>query len=121
MPGVDAVVPVLYTDRTFGSGRGIPERRLAEQFIRRAEQAGFVVRDALCRAADAWGSYLDRATPVSGHPLAMIDENPVTEQAPDAACVLDGPDAGGALPAPDGPTAVRIAEALAALRRRRAR
>ncbi|GAA1802975.1 DUF4192 family protein [Agromyces neolithicus] len=112
MPGVDAVVPVLYTDRSFGSARGIPERRLAEQFIRRAEQAGFVVRDALCRAADAWGSYLDRATPASGHPLAMIDENPVTDHAPDAAEVLDGPDSVAALPAPDGRAAVRIAEAL---------
>ena len=113
MPGVDAVVPVLYTDRSFGSSRGVPERRLAEQFIRRAEHAGFVVRDALCRAADAWGSYLDRATPMSGHPLAMIDENPVTEQAPlEAARVLDRPDAGGVLPAPDGPTAVRLADAL---------
>lgn len=113
MPGVDAVVPVLYTDRTFGGTRGIPERRLADQFTRRAEHAGFVVRDALCRAADAWGSYFDRATPVSGHPLAMIDENPVIEQAPDAARVLERPDAGGVLPAPDGPTAVRIAEGLA--------
>ncbi|GAA1748500.1 DUF4192 family protein [Agromyces humatus] len=112
MPGVDAVVPVLYTDRTFESEGGIPERRLAEQLIRRAEQAGFVVRDALCRAADAWGSYLDRETPVSGHPLGMIDANPVTEQAPDAADALDAPGAGGVLPAPDGRVALRIAEAL---------
>ncbi len=112
MPGVDAVVPVLYTDRTFESERGIPERRLASQFIRRAEQAGFVVRDALCRGADAWGSYLDSETPASGHPLEMVDENPVTELAPDAAGVLDAPDAGGAVPAADAPVALRIAEAL---------
>ncbi|MCD2443924.1 DUF4192 domain-containing protein [Agromyces sp. SYSU K20354] len=112
MPGIDAVVPVLYTDRTFESERGTPERRLAEQLIRRAEQAGFVVRDALCRAADAWGSYLDRETPASGHPLGMIDDNPVTAQAPDAAGVLDDPAASGVLPAPDGRVAVRIAEEL---------
>ena len=112
MPGVDAIVPVLYTDRTFRSARGIPERRLAEQLIRRAQDAGFVVRDALCRAEDAWGSYLDRSMPASGHPLAMIDENPVTDQAPDAAGALQAPDAIASLPTSDGPTAMRIAEAF---------
>lgn len=112
MPGVDAVVPVLYTDRTFESSGGIPERRLADQLIDRAGQAGFIVRDALCRGADAWGSYLDRSTPATGHPLGMIDENPVTDLAPGDLAVLDSADAAGGLPAPEAQVAARITEAL---------
>jgi hypothetical protein len=50
--------------------------------------------------------------PASGHPLAMIDENPVTDQAPDAAGALQAPDAIASLPTSDGPTAMRIAEAF---------
>ena len=75
MPGVDAVVPIAYTDATFDAARGVPERPLLSLLVRRAEQAGFAVRDALCRAADGWGSVLDPATPTAGHPLAMIDES----------------------------------------------
>ena len=36
-----------------------PRARLLSLLVRRAGQAGFGVRDALCRAADGWGSLLD--------------------------------------------------------------
>ena len=55
MPGIDAVVPVVYTDARF-AGRGIPERALLQLLVKEAERAGFTVRDALCRGADAWAS-----------------------------------------------------------------
>ena len=83
MPGVDAVVPIAYTDRTFESSRGLPERVLLALLVRRFEQAGFQVRDALCRAADGWGSLLDPATPARGHALAMIDESAAATALPE--------------------------------------
>jgi hypothetical protein len=73
MPGVDAVVAVAYTDDTFARRRGLPERALLQTVVARAEEAGFLVRDALCVAADGWGSLRDPATPVQGHPLALIE------------------------------------------------
>ncbi len=112
MPGVDAIVPVVYTDARFDSGRGVPERAFLGLLVKEAERAGFLVRDALCRAADAWGSILDRATPGAGHPLALIDESPVTRLTPDGMEVLDSPGAAGALPEGDSGTADAIARVL---------
>ena len=112
MPGVDAVVPIIYTDGRFAAGRGMPERALLGLLVKEAERAGFTVRDALCRAADAWGSALDRSTPATGHPLTLIDESPVTQLAPGSGEVLDAPDAAGALPDGDRATTDAIARAL---------
>ncbi|MFD4420379.1 DUF4192 family protein [Agromyces sp. NPDC058484] len=115
MPGVDAVVPIAYTEATFAARRGLPERALLSLVVRRAEQAGFVVRDALCRAADAWGSLLDPETPASGHPLAMIEGSAAADRAPVAASGLGSPASGGALPQPDERRAAAIAAELDAL------
>lgn len=112
MPGVDAVVPVAYTDARFDAGRGVPERLLLGLLVKQVERAGFVVRDALCRAADAWGSVLDRTTPANGHPLALIDESPVTKLAPDDLAVLDAPEAAGSIPAADAVASAAVAAAL---------
>ncbi len=114
MPGVDAVVPIAYTDATFATGGVMPERRLLSLLVRRAEQAGFAVRDALCRAADGWGSLLDADTPATGHPLAMIDASPAAAQLPAEDRVHDTADAGGRLPVPDETVAADIATELAA-------
>ena len=112
MTGVDAVLPVVYSDGRFAAARGMPERALLGLLVKEAERAGFTVRDALCRAADAWGSARDRSTPVRGHPLALIDESPVTQLAPGGGEVLDAPDAAGALPESDPATTGAIARAL---------
>lgn len=114
MPGVDAVVPIAYTGRTFAKSRGVPEQALLTLFVRRAEQAGFRVPDALCRAADGWGSLLDPSTPAEGHPLATIDESAAAARLPDADPVLASPAAGGRLPAPDDELSAAIAGELAA-------
>lgn len=114
MPGVDAVVPIAYTDATFARARGIPEQAVLSMLVRRAEQAGFGVRDALCRAADGWGSLLDPSTPAAGHPLAMIDESAAAARLPDADHVLASPAAGGRLPAIDVELSAAIAAELRA-------
>jgi Domain of unknown function (DUF4192) len=113
--GVDAVVPIVYTDATFAGAAGIPERALLALVVRRAEQAGFRVRDALCRAADAWGSLLDPDDPPAGHPLTLIDESPAARHAPDATALLGSPSSVGELPEPDPTMARAIASELTAL------
>ncbi|WP_173922015.1 DUF4192 family protein [Agromyces sp. Marseille-P2726] len=115
MPGVDAIVPIVYTDATFAGAAGIPERTLLSLVVRRAEQAGFHVRDALCRAADAWGSLLDRDGPATGHPLELIDQSPAARQAPDSGAALGTASSLAELPEPDAATAGAIASELAAL------
>ncbi|HET6672214.1 MAG TPA: DUF4192 family protein, partial [Agromyces sp.] len=114
IPGVDAVVPIAYTDATFAARRGMPEQALLSLVTRRAEEAGFIVRDALCRAADAWGSVLDPDTPESGHPLSMIDESPVAEQVQFQASRLGTAESGGELPQRDDARAESIATELGA-------
>lgn len=82
IPGVDAVVPVAYTDDSFGAVPGIPHERFAEALVARAELSGFLVRDALCVGADGWGSYLDPECPAGGHPLSDIAASAVHEAIP---------------------------------------
>ncbi|WP_164990488.1 DUF4192 family protein [Agromyces albus] len=114
MPRVDAVVPIVYTEATFERSRGVPERALLGLLVKRAEEAGFLVRDALCRAADAWASILDPNAPAAGHPLALIDESPVTRLAPHEVEVLASPGAAGDLPEADPEMAAAIAAAISA-------
>lgn len=71
-PGVDAIVPVVYSDDAFGTGSEPPGRVIADAVLRLAREQGFVVKDALGVASDGWGSYLDHATPSGGRPLALI-------------------------------------------------
>ncbi|TFD65760.1 DUF4192 domain-containing protein [Cryobacterium ruanii] len=77
--GVDAVIPVIYTDDSFGGTPGIPGEQFAEILNRRLELSGFLLRDSLCVAADGWGSYLDPDCPAGGHPLSDIEESPIYE------------------------------------------
>lgn len=112
MRGVDAVVPVVYSDATFAGSRGVPEHALLGLVVKRAQQAGFRVRDALCHAADAWGSILDPETPETGHPLALIVESTIVRQAPAGAEVLTSPAASVELEEAEPDVAAAIAAAL---------
>ena len=85
IPGVDAVVPVIYTDDSFVEARGIPREGFAEVLNRRLELSGFLLRDSLCVSMDAWGSYLDPQCPAGGHPLSDIAESPLNDEATDPA------------------------------------
>lgn len=80
--GVDAVVPVVYTDRSFRQLGGMPQQRFATALVEAAERSGFLVRDVLCVASDGWGSYDDPACPREGRPLSDIAGSAVAEVAP---------------------------------------
>ncbi|WP_411720210.1 DUF4192 domain-containing protein [Mycetocola sp.] len=73
---VDALVLVVYTDDTFTAGDAMPYRAVIDNILSRARYSGFLVRDALCVASDAWGSYLDEDCPPEGRPLGLIAESP---------------------------------------------
>jgi hypothetical protein len=82
--GVDGVVPVVYTERSFRQLGGMPQRRLASALVEAAERSGFLVRDVLCVASDGWGSYDDPDCPREGRPLSDIAGSAVTTAAPSA-------------------------------------
>jgi hypothetical protein len=83
IPGVDAVVPVVYTDDGFETTVGMPHQRFAKTLAERAELSGFLLRDSLCVAADGWGSYLDAHCPAGGRPLGEIASSPVPQAIPE--------------------------------------
>lgn len=89
IPEVDAVVPLVYTSARFDAGNVPPHGEAMNALIFHAERSGFLVRDALCVAADGWASYLDSAVPPGGHALALIADSAVSarlaaERPPDA-------------------------------------
>lgn len=71
-PGVDAIVPVVYTDDAFGAGAEPPGRTIADAVLELASAQGFTVKEALCSAADGWGSYLDPGLPAGGRSPALV-------------------------------------------------
>ncbi|WP_172979987.1 DUF4192 family protein [Agromyces agglutinans] len=73
LDGVDAVVPIAYTDARFAGRGGAGARALLRIAIRRAEEAGFHVRDGFVVAGDAWASVRDRTAPPDGYELALIE------------------------------------------------
>jgi hypothetical protein len=89
LQGVDAVVPVVYTGRPFAAPGGIVHADFVAVVLERFEFSGFVVRDALCVAADAWGSYLDEPRPgvdgrPTGSPLSLIAASTAHEAIPES-------------------------------------
>ena len=98
IPGVDAVVPVVYTDERFADSARIPRGPFVGSVIDRLRYSGFRVRDALCVAADGWGSYLDDTCPPSGRPLAAITDSPVLVGLPADDAQADAVEQGAVLP-----------------------
>ncbi|QKJ18222.1 DUF4192 family protein [Microbacterium hominis] len=97
---VDGVALIVYCPEQFGEeGPAMPRRRLIDALTERARRIGLRVVDALCVAADAWGSYLDDP-PGAGAPLTAIavaarpGEAPLPTPAADplAACALPAVD-----------------------------
>lgn len=62
----DGVTPVVFTDDRFCQGDDITHAPLVRAVIQRADACGLHVADALCLAADGWGSYLDPECPPEG-------------------------------------------------------
>src|SRR4051812_5968011 len=73
LDGADGVVPVVYADGLFATAIG-PARALLDPLGTAARRAGLRVKDALCVAADGYGSLLDPELPVSGQPLEELPE-----------------------------------------------
>lgn len=82
LQGVDAVVPVVYTDVPFRQPEGMPQQPFATELVLAAERSGFLVRDVLCVASDGWGSYDDPECPWVGRPLSDIAGSAVRAAAP---------------------------------------
>lgn len=82
LPGVDAVVPVIYTDEGFAGSAVIPHVEFAELMGRRLELSGFALRESLCQASDGWASYFESAVPAGGHPLDEVSGSSATEMIP---------------------------------------
>jgi len=82
LSGVDGVVPVVYTDETFAGSSGMPRAAFVRAVIARFEFSGFDVRDALCIAADGWGSYFDPKCPPQGRALSDIADSRVLDGVP---------------------------------------
>lgn len=116
--GADGVIPIVYTDDRFLQCGGIPREAFTATLIDRAHTAGFSVKDALCVAADGWGSYLAapgvRATPL---PLARIEGSRAPAGIPRADEVeLCSPQQRATLPRIDRGRRDRIQRACARLR-----
>lgn len=129
IPGVDALVPVVYTDQSIGAdavtAADLPQGAFLAAIRHRAAQAGFLVRDALCVAHDGWASYLEADEPVLGrrngslrHPLNDIARSSVNGGIPaDARRELARLHTGADLPKVDLATRERCARRLARYQR----
>jgi hypothetical protein len=76
IPEADAVTLVVYVDLPFAAADGIVHAPLIAELLSRADSCGLSVPDALCVAADGWGSYLDPEVPPRGRPLTEIASLP---------------------------------------------
>ncbi len=114
--GVDAVVPVVYTTSGMSGVEPLPHTSFAGIVIDRARASGFLVRDALCVGADAWGSFLEPEA--RGHPLSEITQSHSHTAVPAHArrplAVLRN---GAELPTVDKPAKERCARLLRRYRR----
>ncbi|GAA3893820.1 hypothetical protein GCM10022381_39330 [Leifsonia kafniensis] len=110
IPGADAVVLVVYTDRGIARLDRLPNDSFVGVVLERARTSGFVVRDALCVGADAWSSYVEPA--VGGHPLAEIAQSGVHAAVPERARQLAVLQSGAELPIVTKPAKEKCARLL---------
>lgn len=89
LPAADALVPVVYTE---DAGKRPPAEALVGALLRRADAAGYRVRDAFWVGPADWGSFFDSA---DAHPrrLELIADSPVHAQVSEkgiaSACSLE--------------------------------
>lgn len=116
IPGVDAVVPVVYTDDRFADA-GAPHAAFARTLVQRSQMSGFLVRDALCVGANGWGSYDDPELPPGGRPLDDIARSAVHAELPESGHGHQGVAAMAELPRVDPAARERVARSLRRYRR----
>jgi hypothetical protein len=73
LDGADGVVPVVYADGPFPEALA-RARGLLDELRTAGRRAGLRVKDALCVAADGYGSLLDPDLPDAGRPLSELPE-----------------------------------------------
>jgi len=76
VPEVRRMLIVVYADRPFDDGGDVPGASLVRPLVRRLLDSGFVVHDALCVAADAWGAYDGHDAGIP-HALDELDAAPL--------------------------------------------
>ena len=111
LPEVDGFAAIVYTAASYRDG--MPHRALLEALAVRADAAGLRVSDALCVAADGWGSTLDPESPDAGWNLDEIERG--AEAMPELPAPTGDQASGATLPAPDLATKERVARALTQL------
>lgn len=109
---VDGVTPVVFTDDAFCRDDDITHAPLVRALMRRADTCGLHVADALCLAADGWGSYLDPECPPEGRPRSELARELALPQKRD---VSADQNAGLELPHADRAAKERVGDALAAI------
>ena len=109
----DAVVLVTYTDDPLRDAEGaLAQKELLDALLDRAHACGLWVKDALCVAQDAWGSYVDAA--MGDRPLSDIDGRALETPLPPIPAGADQ-HTGTALPKVSARDRKETAAALAAL------
>ncbi|MDN3310156.1 DUF4192 family protein [Microbacterium oryzae] len=111
LPDVTRFTAVIYTDRPFRDGDGAIAFDGFMRWLReRADHCGLDAVDALCVAADGWGSYLD--DPGEARPLAEIAHEDALPDGVEPSAVLADQGDGVDLPASDLAERERVARAL---------
>jgi len=59
VPGIDAIMVVIYTDEAWNQPDRPPRADLVESIVTRMASAGLGIVDAMCCSAGVWASYLD--------------------------------------------------------------
>ncbi|MGC5224869.1 DUF4192 family protein [Micromonospora sp. DT81.3] len=108
----DGVTPVVFTDERFRAEDDIVHGELVRAIIRRADACGLPVGDALCLAADGWGSYLDPECPPEGRSRSEL---PAELSMPEPRDVSGDQAAGVELPHADLAEKERVGGALLAI------
>jgi hypothetical protein len=112
LPEADGVAAIVYTNDGF-EDRGMPHRDLIGALGRRADACGIRITDALCVAADGWGSQFDPLCPDAGRPLGELGDEPAGAG---HLAIAAGDQASGAeLPTADLAEKERVGTAFAAL------
>lgn len=111
----DGFAAVVYTDAPHDGGtHAMPHADLIDAIAVRADACGLQIRDALCVARDAWGSYLERDSPA--RPLSEIDARAAAQKFP-ALPVDPDQSSGASLPQRSAASKREVERAIAGLSR----
>lgn len=114
LPDADAVAAAVFTDAPFDGG-GMPHPDLFEALERRVDESGLRMGEALCLAADGWGSRFDTDLPAGGRALTELGAGPPGAE---GFALAERDQASGAeLPAAGSVERERMERALSALTR----